>query len=371
MPVYKDEDRGTWYVSIRYKNWAGKADRKVKRGFKRERDAKQWERTFLSQQAQTCDMTFGALSELYFEDMSPRLKESTIDTKRNMCDTKILPYFKDTPVNEITPASIRRWQNELMKKDLTTGKKYAPTYLKTINAQLSAILNYAVKFYNLRDNPCRAAGSMGKKKADEMKIWTIDQFNAAMEFVPEPSKRLAFTILFWCGLREGECLALQPVDILKDGSIRVKKTYKRKHGEDGATKPKTDNSVRICPAPGWVIDEIRKYIASLYNIESHDRIFYFTKSTLNKALNRAAAEAGLPRIRVHDLRHSHAAMLIELGYSIVLVAERLGDTVKVAMETYSHLYPNKQKEVAKNLEKHRSGIIPVSQDNNKAPEDQQ
>ncbi len=66
-------------------------------------------------------------------------------------------------------------------------------------------------------------------------------------------------------------------------------------------------------------------------------------------LDKAANATGVKRIRIHDLRHSHAALLVELGYSIVAVAERLGDTVEVAMSTYAHLYPNKMEQVAADL----------------------
>ena len=104
MPVYKDEKRGTWWVSVRYTNWAGQPDRKVKRGFSRERDAKAWERDFLFQQSRSCDMTVSALWELYREDDRARLRESTRDSKDSLYRTHIEPYWKDTPVNTITPA---------------------------------------------------------------------------------------------------------------------------------------------------------------------------------------------------------------------------------------------------------------------------
>ncbi|MDE7003014.1 MAG: tyrosine-type recombinase/integrase, partial [Oscillospiraceae bacterium] len=102
-------------------------------------------------------------------------------------------------------------------------------------------------------------------------------------------------------------------------------------------------------------DEVQQYISALYEIEPGDRIFYFTHGTLNKELDRAAAAAGIQRIRIHDLRHSHAALLVELGYTIVAVAERLGDTVEVAMSTYSHLYPDKMDIMAADLERWKKG----------------
>ena len=96
--------------------------------------------------------------------MHPR--EHTMINKHYIMDDKVLPYFGEKKMNEITPADIRKWQTELINKE------YSKTYLKTINNQLSAILNYAVRYYGLKNNPCRTAGSMGKSKADEMSFWT-------------------------------------------------------------------------------------------------------------------------------------------------------------------------------------------------------
>lgn len=359
MPVYKDEERGTWFVSIRYKNWAGKADRKVKRGFARERDAKKWERDFLSQQAATCDMTLGALWELYMEDLSGRIREGTIDTKTSVYDTHIAPYWAEMPVNEITSAGIRRWQGTLLKKrDPKTKKTYSKTYLRSIHSQMSAILNYAVSFYNLNSNPCKAAGAMGEKKRDKeaMRFWTVDQFNKVIAEVTDPAKHLAFMTLFWLGIREGECLALYPSDLKWDNHFTITKTYHRRHGEDSIGPPKTKNSVRKLSAPDFLVEEYRNYTQRLYGLGKNDRVFYFTKSALGKELDRASAAVGIRKIRIHDLRHSHAALLIELGYEIPMLAERLGDTIQVVSDTYAHLYPNKQAKVGEELSKHKDGI---------------
>lgn len=85
-----------------------------------------------------------------------------------------------------------------------------------------------------------------------------------------------------------------------------------------------------------------------------------TCTALNKELTRCTQLTYLPDIRVHDLRHSHVSLCIELGYSIVLVAKRIGDTVPVVMQTYAHLYPNKQQELVSRLE--MLGTSPSSKD---------
>ena len=355
MPVYKDEKRHSWYVLVCYKDWTGELKRKMKRGFKKQSEAKEWERDFLNQSKNSCDMTVSALYDLYLADISSRVVDTTLETKKNIFENHIIPYLGKLSVNKVKPVTIREWQSTLMKetkidKDKKEIPKYSKTYLHTINSQLNALLNYAVRYYGLSSNPCHSAGSMGKKQANKMQFWTDTQFNRAISLCQNPSKKLAFEIMFWCGLRVGECLALRPKDII-DGKIRVDKTFKKQDGEIVKSGPKSENSYRIVPVPNFLREDIEDYISLLYGLKPEDRIFYFGKGTLNRELNQLADAADLPRIRIHDLRHSHAAILIDMGYSISAVAERLGDTEKVVMETYAHLYPNVQDKIVTDLDR--------------------
>lgn len=344
-----------WKATFRYTDWTGKRILKKKEGFKKKGDAQAFEREFLLKNSRSCDMSFASLVELYRGDAEHRVREGTQNTQDSIINKWLLPFFGDLKVNEIDAVVIRAWQNEVMSAvNPRTGKKYAETYIRTINSRLSAIFNYAVKFYNLGANPCIAAGFMGKKKAGKMKFWTLDEFNLAMAQVSNWGFRIAFQLMYWLGFREGECLALQPADILPSKVARVEKTHHRREGEDKNGPPKTDNSYRDTSMPDFLYDEVLRYINALYDIQNHDRIFYFQKGTLGRALTEAAKAAGVKRIRVHDLRHSHAALLVELGYSIVAVAERLGDTVEVAMSTYAHLYPDKMEAIAADL--NRQGV---------------
>lgn len=141
-----------------------------------------------------------------------------------------------------------------------------------------------------------------------------------------------------------------------NGKIRqtasIYKTYHRKKGQDilGPTKNSKKGGNRNVPIPHWLAEEFRTYCSKLYGLTPDDRVFYMTCTALNKELTRCTQITYLPDIRVHDLRHSHVSLCIELGYSIVLVAKRIGDTVPVVMRTYAHLYPNKQQELVSRLE---------------------
>lgn len=205
MAAYKDEERGTWYVSFHYNDWTGKNKRKLKRGFRTRKEALEYEQKFLLQQATNLDMRFEDFYKLYEEDLKPKLKLNTWRTKDVIFQKKLIPYFKDKKMNEISPADIIKWQNEMIKKRQADGKPYKPTYLKTMQSELSAIFNHAVRFYNLRENPVKKAGTIGKGKADEMDFWTKEEYLKFIECVKDkPISYYAFQILYWCGIREGD-----------------------------------------------------------------------------------------------------------------------------------------------------------------------
>lgn len=353
MPVYKYKTKNgivKWYAAFWYTDWSGKKKKKKKEGFLKRAEALAFEREFLLQNNRSCDMTFSSLIDLYLVDSEHRIRVGTRETQKSIIEKWIIPFFGDLPVSDIDAVTIRAWQNSVMASvNPRSGRPYAPTYIRTINSRLSAIFNFAVRFYGLPVNPCLAAGFMGKKKAGRMDFWTLTEFGLAMDQVSNWSFRLAFNLVFWLGLREGECLALQPADILPSKMVRVDKTHHRRSGENSTGPPKTDNSIRDVSMPDFLYEEVQRYLGALHEVEDEDRIFYFQKGTLGRVLDDVSASAGVKRIRVHDLRHSHAAHLVELGYSIVAVAERLGDTVEVAMSTYAHLYPDKMDQVVADL----------------------
>ena len=179
MGVYKEGKN--WKVQVYYKDWQGNRKRKQKRGFRTKGEAKEWERDFLQQQSQGVDIEFGNFLEIYYKDMDVRLRENTMYTKRYIIDLKIKPYFEKKILSEITVADVRAWQNELLTYKDKNGKGYSPTYLKTVNCQLTAIFNYAMRYYNLQDNPCRKAGAIGKSKGEPKDFWMQEEFNAFLE----------------------------------------------------------------------------------------------------------------------------------------------------------------------------------------------
>ena len=347
MKAEKDKKTGKWLIQYRYTDWQGKRRKSTKRGFATKREAEEWLRNFLITQKADFDMKFEDFWKMYYADMETRLREHTMRTKKYIVELKILPYFGNKRVNDITAADIRQWQNELIKIG------YSPTYLKTINNQLSAIFNYAVRYYDLKSNPCAKAGSMGKSKAEEMDFWTGEEFRRFIDSVM--NKRLsymAFMTLYWTGMRLGELLALNPKDVdLEKRTISITKSYQRLGKKDVITPPKTPKSKRVITIPEFLAADIKDYMDSLYDLQEDDRLFPITKYYLEHEMQRGIKESGVKRIRVHDLRHSHASMLIELGFSPLEIANRLGhEKVETTLNTYAHLYPNKQTKLAERLD---------------------
>lgn len=326
MSVYKNEDSGTWYVMTWYTNWKGEHKQKCKRGFPTKREAQEWERTFQLQNAADMDMSFEAFTELYEKDIRPRIKENTWLTKEHIIKTKILPYFGKRNISEITTKDVIAWQNELLAYRDEKKQPYSQTYLKTVHNQLSAIFNHAVRHYDLRSNPAAKAGSMGDKDGGNISFWTKEEYQRfADEMMDKPVSYYAFEMLYWCGIREGELLALTPADFdFKAGTVKISKSYQRLHGEDVITTPKTKKSNRTIKMPPFLCEEMQDYLKMLYGLKKKDRIFTISKSYLHHEMDRGAKAAGVKRIRIHDLRHSHVSLLIDMGYSAVAIADRVG-----------------------------------------------
>ena len=349
MPAYKDEKTGKWFAKFYYTNWQGIKKQKWKRGFASKKEALGFERDFLEKQSANPDMTFQNLYEIYMEDMAARLKQSTLLTKKAVLQTHILPFFGSKPINEIKASDVRRWQAKLM----SSPNNYSQTYLKKINTELNSIINYAKRFYDLNTNPCGKAGTIGKAKAEEMDYWTYDEYIAFREGVKDkPLSYICFEVLYWTGMREGELLALSLADIDFDNkTISINRTYLRIEGKDVFTSPKTRKSKRKIPIPDFLCQELSDYIQSRYMLDADERLFPVTKSYLSHEMIRGCKNTGVKKIRIHDIRHSHASLLINQGCDALMLADRLGhEKVSTTLNTYSHLFPHKQQELVHSLE---------------------
>ena len=152
-------------------------------------------------------------------------------------------------------------------------------------------------------------------------------------------------------MREGELLALTLNDFdFEKGTVSISKSLAVIKGEAVVKATKTPKSNRVIALPQPIMDMVQEYANALYKNKPTNRLFQTSKHSLFRAMQTYCKKSGVRKIRVHELRHSHASHLIELGVSPLTISERLGhEDIKTTLNTYSHLYPNKQTEVAEML----------------------
>ncbi len=351
MPAYKDKKSNTWYCQFYYTDWKNIRKKKCKRGFRTKKEALVWEHDYQLKAKADMDMTLGAFVEVYYADKAGELKERTMRNKKYMIKTHILPYFGEKPMNSITPSDIIQWQN------IMRTKGYSEAYLRMLQNQLTALFSHASKIYNLANNPCKKVKKMGKSDSRSLTFWTEEEYSRFIDTFEQDSRYyVLFETLFWTGCRIGELLALTKADIdFSADQISISKTYYRHECRDIITSPKTPQSIRTIDIPEFLSKELKEYTDKLYELPDEERIFPMVPEAVQQTMKRHADKAGVKRIRVHDLRHSHVAYLINQGVQPMIIKERLGHKdIGITLNTYGHLYPNEQKQVADLLDANRS-----------------
>ena len=357
MAVAKNPKTGKWYAKFRYKDYTGKSIQKKKEGFKRRSDAQKWETNFREMHEGKEEITFAAAYEKYLVDCEKRLKATSVQNKRALY-TRYKAFY-ELPITDITPGMIREWQNEhLLSTDSITGKmNLSRRTIMIINTQLSTFLQWCKRFLGLSRNPVAEAGtitirSIAEKPTNEKQIWQKNDFDKFIETIKRKDLKLLLSIMFWCGLRRGEACGLRIKDIdLTNGVIKIRQNRLPHNIID---TPKTKTSARDVTLPAHLLKEIKKYIDGIYGATPSTLLFehLIPGSISNMFWYYQRKCPGVPRIRLHDLRHSHASMLINAGFSPDVVADRLGHkNAQMVLEIYGHMYPQKRVEVVNALDK--------------------
>lgn len=344
MPAYKNKERNTWYCSFYYQDWTGKRKKKKKEGFATKRDAQAWERNFLAEYAGMPDITFKTLVKAYLAKASLRVKASTLVNVTTIIGTHLLPFFGDMQIKDITAITVSAWHDSLIKKELSIS------YMQTLHAKLTTLFAFAMKYYNLPKNPAKIAGNIQGTKNKRMDFWTLDEFRKFAMCLKKPLHIMAVYTLFWSGMRIGELLALTWDDIDFDNeTISISKTLYLVNGKQTITTPKTVTSNRTIVMPNFIMAMLKDYKCMSQHI-TIEQIFPIREPNLLTALKRAARRAGVKPIRIHDLRHSHASMLINGGCTPLEVANRLGHkSPAMTLNIYSHMYQSRQSQIANML----------------------
>lgn len=360
MSAYYDKRTKNWYCVFYFTDWKGTKKQKKKRGFSRKKDALEYEREFFDKLPSSPDMPFSDMVELYLADKKMHTKLKTYKTKKSRIYTWILPYFNDKDINAITALDIRQWQGELKGAIGATGELLSPAYMQNLITEFSGIFNFAVRFYNLPTNPCKVAGNLVGKKGKSLDFWTREEFDRFIDtFDKTDPYYAAFMTLYYTGMRIGELQALTIADVdLKEGVIHISKTYSVIDGKEMITAPKTEKSNRDVLIPHFLCEILKEQVQRYYKVPPNTRLFQMSRQPSREQMKKHCKLAGVKKIRLHDLRHSHASLLIELGFSALLVSERLGhESVSTTLDIYTHLFPSKQVQVVERLNKLYEGAL--------------
>lgn len=362
----KKANNGTYYfrANLGYDAVTGKQIQKYRSGFTTKKEARaEYSKLILAaeeglamEKKQPSFKQF--IEEIYLPWYKTQVKESTYKNRLNTIE-KHFKFFYRKKVNEIEPIHVQTWQLKL-------AKDYSPNYVRIIQGMLSLAFDRAIILGLAKKNPARMVGNIKSKKV-KVDFWTLEEFQKVISLLYkgdyyEHYLFICFWLLFTTGLRIGEAAALQWEDIdFESGIISVTKTlYYKSMNDYKFVDPKTSASIRtvvidedtIRELKDWM--EVQKKVLKDCNFVLSYSGIPTSKHTLPRALEKLAGLAGVHRIKIHALRHSHVALLISMGVNPLIVKDRLGhEKIQTTLGTYGHLYPNSNFEVAKML----GGII--------------
>lgn len=346
MSVLYDPKRKTYYCKYTYKDYTGATRWSTKRGFARKKDASAFEASIKSTRSgEPPVVRVNELCDAYIDDLEARGCSYNYRryTLRHIRD-HIKPQLGELNIKDVTPNTIRQWQKNLPEQWKASTKNLVRT-------TLSIIFRFAVSFYGLPRNPVQSVRGYKCTETKKYTVWTPDEFNAFIEQLPDvPLLKLIYQIMFFGGLRISEAKSLCPHNFdFASNQISVTHSFNRELKVNEKTK--TPTSVRHISMPPALMQTAQALLQSL-PLEPDDRIWSkgYDYATIAAKLKKAAQRANLPQITPHDLRHSHASMLIRNGVPVTDIARRLGHkTPATTLDTYSHFYESGDAEIAKKL----------------------
>lgn len=337
----------------------GSQKRYHKRGFATADEAKEWERVFLleSTTGVSSNMTVNDLYIKFMDQKKLVIRERTFYQTDLSFKKHILPVLGNIKLSNLTLEKIEKYQHDLLTVNKQNGEVLKNSTLELIQKELKSLLAFAYeKSYikNMHILSFKKVINIDESKK-EVDFWQPEEFYKFIEIVDDIVYITLFNVLYWCGLRIGEALALNWNDIdFNKKTIRINKSYSDyKHR---ITNPKTQNSYRTVIMPDKCFDAVSKLFEhdkQIIGFDNQKYIFHFEKplnqDTIKIRKDRWIAEAHVKRIRLHDLRHSHVSLLINLGFSAFDIAKRLGHSVDMVNNVYGHWFQNAQNKMVDKL----------------------
>ena len=358
----KKADNGTYYfrANLGYHPVTGKQIQKYRSGFTTKKEAREEYSKLILSSTQELEEKKKTISfqkfieETYLPWYKTQVKESTY-LNRYSTIQKHFAYFYKMATDEIEPIHVQSWQLEL-------AKEFSPNYIHVVQGLLSLAFDRAIVLGIAKKNPSRMIGNIKSKKT-QVDFWTLEEFQKVISLLYkgdyyEHYLFISFWLLFMTGMRIGEAAALLWSDIDFDtGLLSITKTmYYKSMDNFKPVEPKTQASIRTIYIDADTIRELKAWQEVQKKVLNNcDFVLSYngiptSKHTLPRALEKLAEFAGVHRIKIHALRHSHASLLISMGENPLLIKERLGhEKIQTTLGTYGHLYPNTNLEVANKL----------------------
>lgn len=344
MPIYKDKKRNTYYFRTYITNNKGIRKQYERSGFKTKSDAINKERELINSfdLGNKKDMTFNELYNIFIKDKSQKLKYQSLRSTKSKFSNHILPFYNDYLISKIDNKVYLDW------KDYILSKNFSYKYNSSLHVCMVSIFNYAIDFDYLEKNIASKVGNFSKKNySSKINYWNFEEFNQFINVVDNNLLKCLFNLLYYTGIRLGECLALNWNDI-KENYIDINKTIsKGKLNNDYIiTNPKTQKSIRKVYLDNKTIEmlrDLKDYYSGFCNFNNNWYVFGgikpLSQTTITRKKNNYCKIANVKQIKIHDFRHSHASLLISNGTPITVVSERLGHADKsTTLNVYSHMF---------------------------------
>lgn len=354
------KDGRRWVFELRYKTLQGETKRYTSKKFKTKREADEEEKKFLMQHGslQAYDMTIKDLYNSFFDYQLDKVKSNTLRSYRERF--KYLTSIENIRINEFTSTQYNMWRREMNSYQISDTTK------NNVQKLLKILFNYATKWYGTNFNevypkivPFRNPNQVVIK---EMQFFTYDEFQKFISVEDDILYKVAFELLYYCGLRVGELRGLvwRNIDFnnreLKINSNVVKDYF----GNKGylVTTPKTRSSVRNIPISELLINDLQLLKEQQQQVYGFKENWFILGSfepissdKIRLRKNRNCELAGVKQIRIHDFRHSCASLLISKGANITLVAKYLGHTkIDETLNTYSHFFKSDLYDIVSQLD---------------------
>ncbi|MGO4887994.1 tyrosine-type recombinase/integrase [Anaerobacillus sp. MEB173] len=351
----------------------GKRKQKTVSGFKTKKEAQIACNELINQlnKGEYLEPNEMTLEEFIMEYMQSQgkqiLRPKTFETHMFIIDKHIIPELGKVKIDNLSPAMVQKFYNKKINEE-----HYSADYVRTMHSILRTAFNKAVKWQYIKKNVFQLVDPP-RLESKEIKTWSLEEATKFLHSVEKQRFYIVYLLAVYTGMRQGEILGLRWDHCdLKNGTVSVRQTLSRTSKGLLFEEPKTKSSKRLISIPNHVIDALKKHrveqnkqklIAGI-GYEDHDLVACIetgkpiNSRNLIRHFKRMIKESGVPDIRFHDLRHSHATIMLQLGEHPKVVSERLGHSkITVTLDLYSHVIPNMQKDAAFKFEQAMKDVM--------------